>query len=243
MKKALMTVLALLLGGFTISAQGHWELGVHYSGWSIDIVEAAIEESVIPEFDNYDPDKGQLGFDSKGNNYGLEIRFFPGGESGSFSIGLSYERNYFRGDLSGSYTETDDWGNRVDVEGNGSFELLPHSFNINLRWDLWPRSRIHPYIGFGFGFGPLNGNLTLEVTTTTFIGNTTQKETTTESRTLKEAIQELEDEEGEDFPLGFFPIFHFQIGIRGHIAGPVYLLVEGAFYDGLILRGGLSVRF
>lgn len=243
MKKLLFAATVVLIGSTVLLSQGHWEFGFHYSGWSIDVVESVIEDNVIPEFDNYDPDKGKLGFDSNGYNYGVEIRYFPGGRNGSFSIGVSYERNFFRGDLSGSYSETDEWGNRAEVEGKGSFELVPHSINVNLRWDLWPRGRIHPYIGLGFGFGPLNGNLTLVSTTTTFVGNTTRTETVTESRTLKEAIAELEEEEGEDFPLGFFPIIQLQFGIRGHIAGPVDLLLEGAFYDGLILRGGVAIRF
>lgn len=243
MKKHLLAMAVFLAGGLILCAQGQWEVSLHYSGWSIDVVDTAIEDNFVPDFDYYDPDKGKLNFDSNGYNYGLEIRFFPGGRNGCFSIGISYERNYFRGDLSGSYVETDNQGNRIDVEGRGSFDFYPHSINISLRWDLWPRSRIHPYIGFGFGFGPLNGDMTMVTTATTHVGGATLTETETETWTLKEAIEELEEEEGEEFPLGFFPVIQFQVGVRGHIAGPVHLILEGAFYNGLILRGGLAFRF
>ena len=240
--KRIVSFFVFLAIPIAVAAQGHWEIGVHYSGWSIDIVEKVIEENVIPDFDYYDSEKGRLNFDSNGRNYGLELRYFPGGENGSFSIGVSYERNYFKGTLQGSYTDKDSQGNRVDVSGNGTFEFVPHSFNVNLRWELWPRWRIHPYIGLGFGFGPQNGTLTLESKAISFYGALSKTETYSETRTLKQAIEELEQEEGESFPLGFFPIVHAQLGVRGRLFGPLYFLLEGAFYDGLIIRGGVSVR-
>lgn len=243
MKRTISIILAVLFMGGFLSAQGHWEIGLHYSSWSINVVQTAIEENVIPDFDYYDPDKGPLSFDSNGSNFGLELRFFPGGEKGSFSIGISYERNYFKGTLKGSYTDSNSPGTRVEVEGNGTFDFAPHSFNINLRWELWPGSRIHPYFGVGFGFGPLNGTLGIDSRVTTYYGALSETETYREEKTLKEAIEELEQEEGESFPFKFFPIVHFQLGLRGQISGPLYFLIEGAFYDGFILRGGLALRF
>ncbi len=243
MRRMTIPVVLVLLFSLQGYAQGEWEIGIHYSHWSINVAKPFIEDNFVDAFENYDPQKGDLSFDSNGNNYGLEVRFFPGGKNGAFSIGLAYDRNNFKGSLSGSYEEQDNFGNRAVVNGEGAFEMNPHSFNLSLRWDIFPAARVHPYIGLGFGFGPLNGTLTMKTTTTTYIGGQTFTETETEELTLKEAIEEIEQEEGEEFPLGFFPIVYLHLGVRGEIVPNLYLLGEVAIYDGIIFRGGLALRF
>ena len=97
-------------------ARGHWELGIHFSYWSVNVastyIEQLIEGNIAAEVERYDPSKGALDFTSRGSNYGLEVRFFPGGKEGSFSIGLSYEKNFFNGDVQGDYQ--DDLGGGLD---------------------------------------------------------------------------------------------------------------------------------
>lgn len=241
-KHILLLILTVILAiqGFP---QGKWEVGIHYSRWSINVAKSFIEDNFTDAFENFDPDKGALDFDSNGNNYGIEVRFFPGGKNGAFSIGLSYERNNFKGTLSGSYEEQDNFGNRAVVTGDGSFEMNPHSFNFSLRWDLFPAARLHPYIGLGFGIGPLDGTLFMKTTTTTYIGGQTLTDIEYEELSLKEAIEEIEQDEGEDFPVNFFPIVYLHLGIRGEIVPNIYLMGEVAIYDGIIFRGGLALRF
>ena len=245
MKKfVLIVVLILGMAVYTYPAgkKGQWEIGFHYSSWSIDIIGPLIENNFTPEFENYDPEKGNFNFHSVGNNYGFEVRFFPKGKNGSFSIGFSYERNNFKADIDGSYTDYDDAGNRVEAEGAGSIELLPHSFNFSFRWELWPTSRIHPYIGIGLGLGPLNGSIQLHTRATTYYNGYTVVEEADEVKTIDEALEELAEED-EEFPLDVFPIVHLQFGLRGEVIKNVYLLGEIAIYDGVIFRGGAAVRF
>jgi len=242
MKKILIPFFLVLLLSIQIHSQGKWVIGLHYSKWSINVVKPMVEENVTDAFEDFDTSKGNLNFDSNGNNFGFEITYFPKGEEGSFSIGISYERNNFKGKLEGNYTETDDFGNSIKVVGLGSFDLQPHSFNLNLCWDLWPKSRVHPYIGFGFGIGPLNGDLELNTTTTTYYPDHTLVEETKDKKTLKEAINELDDED-EGFPLSFFPIIHLKLGLKGEVVNNVYLFTELGIYDGILFRGGLSFRF
>lgn len=213
--------------------KGQWEVGFHYSYWTVNVIAEPLEEALEDSIEGFDPTKGALDFKSNGNNYGFEVRFFPGGKEGSFSLGLSYERNNFKGELSGSYQEQ---GGEVRAEG--FFDLRPHSFNFSIRWDLWPTARVHPYIGLGFGAGPLNGILSSQIITTYPNGSVVAEDP--EEKTLEEILDEDED---EAFPLSFFPIIHLNFGLRGEITDNVYLLAEFALYDGLIFRGGVAYRF
>jgi hypothetical protein len=54
-------------------------------------------------------------------------------------------------------------------------------------------------------------------------------------------LDEMEAE-GDKFPLKFFPIIQLQLGLRAEVIPNVYVLIEGAVYDGLSIRGGLAVR-
>lgn len=224
--------------GFSKST-GKFEVGFHYSYWSIDII-APVVEGWTPDLENYDTEKGKINFDSNGNNYGFEFRFFPAGKNGSFSIGLSYERNNFKATAAGEYTDTNPdpiqypGVDKLEASADGNIELFPHSFNLSLRWELWSKARVHPYIGFGFGIGTLKkGRIWYHAEVTAYKGALSETEEEEEEQTLKEALD----------PLKFFPIVHLNFGVRGEIYDNLYLLGEVAVYDGLIFRGGLAYRF
>ena len=244
MKKATVLLFVLLAGvyAYGFAEGGHWEIGGHYSYWSIDVISSWAEDNLVSEFDDFDPKKGKLDFDSHGNNYGIELRYFPKGKNGSFSIGFSYERNNFLSDVTGTYTESDGNGNQAKVEADGTINLYPHSFNVNLRWEIAPRARIHPYIGLGFGFGVQDGKYVLHTKTTTYYQGNTQISESIEEKTLKQVLDELK-EEGNEFPVGFFPIIQVQVGLRLELMENIYILAEGAVYDGIAFRGGLAFRF
>jgi hypothetical protein len=242
MKKLAFVILLLAAGVCAFPAGGYLEIGVHYSYWNIDVASKYIEDHFVPDFQYYDPAKGKFNFKSDGNNYGVELRFFPGGKNGSFSLGVSYEKNNFNANIDGAYTDSDSQGHRLEAEAKGRVELIPHSINANLRWEIFPSGRIHPYFGIGFGIGKLNGTLTAHTKQTVYYQGTTTVQETTETKTLKEAIDE-EKAKGNDFPFKFFPIVQLQVGLRAEIVSNVYLLAEGAVYDGIVIRGGLSFRF
>ena len=234
MKKLLLTILFIVSLTLASYAQGQWEIGIHYSTWGTGYFAVDTEDNIPDAFNSY---SGSLKFDPHGHNYGIEIRFVPGGKHGSFSLGISYDRNYFNADISGSYSEG---GNTIT--GAGDIKLTPHSFNLDFRWDIIPRSRVHPYIGFGFGAGPLNG--TAALTTVTKNDNTGAKTTQTETLTLREAIKNIEEKNDVNLSfIGVFPIVYLNLGLRAEIVDRIYVLGEIAFYDGFIARGGISYRF
>ena len=235
-----MLMVLFLFSG--LQSKGNWEIGIHYSYWTLNVAESFFENNFTPDIEEYDPDKGDLNFDSNGSNYGFVIRFFPGGKNGSFSIGISYERNNFYLDFAGSYSDINNDGNPYDVSASGSMDLFPHSFNLSFRWELWPSKKIHPFIGIGLGAGVLEGNVKYHSVKTTYLPGDTDIDVTDEDLTLKEALEELEDE-GDGFPLGFFPIINFHIGVRGEVIPNLYLLGEIAIYDGFIIGAGIAYRF
>ncbi|MEN8153936.1 MAG: hypothetical protein ABFR75_07915 [Acidobacteriota bacterium] len=241
MKKILILSIFFLMIFLPVNAKGNWEVGIHYSTWTIDMIAPFVED-ITPDLEHYDPEKGSLNFDSNGNNYGIELRYFPAGKNGSFSMGISYERNNFRADLTGAYSDVID-GFPVTASASGSIEMLPHSFNFNVRWELWPKSRVHPYFGFGFGVGAQDGTFSYYAKAITTKGGIDIIEEETDTYTFDELISDYEEEEGKTFPVSVFPIIHIQFGIRGEVTDNLYLLAEVAVYDGLIFRGGIAYRF
>ena len=202
------------------------------------------ENDVSNAFDTYD---GPIEFDTYGHNYGFSLRYFPGGKQGSFSIGISYERNYFNADINGSYTETTASGT-ITKSGSGYIDLSPHSFNVDVRWEILPSSKLHPYVGIGLGIGPQRGDIVFTTVTETDTGGVITTETVTEELTLKEAIRKIEQEQEKDededyYMVDFFPIVYLNLGLRAEVARNFFLLGEVAIYDGFIARGGVSFRF
>lgn len=243
MKKILSMLIFTIIMVIPISAKGMFEFGFHYSTWNVNMIAPLLEEEIIPEIEYWDPEYGSLNFSSNGSNYGFEFRFFPGGKNGSFSVGLSYERNNFKMKAEGKYDGYDNDGHSIKAEATGTIELLPHSINLSIRWDLWPSKRIHPYIGLGFGFGVQNALVKFHSKATTNISGFDVVEEQDEIWTFDDIKDEYETTEGEEFPISFFPVIHLNFGFRGEIVDNIYLLGEVAFYDGLIFRGGISYRF
>lgn len=244
MKKLVFITLCVLSIAFSSHAQENWEFGIHYSNWGMGYFIVEPEDDASDVFDAYD---GPIEFDTKGHNFGFSVRFFPGGKQGSFSVGFSYERNYFNADISGSYSEEIE-GGTVTKTGSGYVDLTPHSFNLDVRWEIIPTSKVHPYVGIGIGAGPQTGNIVFTTVTDTQINGSVHTEIETEELSLKEAIkkieQEREGEEDEDYYMvDFFPILYLNFGLRAELAKNFYLLGEIAIYDGFIARGGLAFRF
>lgn len=248
----MLTVICLLVtsASFTMSKQegmvlrkgGYLEIGVHYSTWSINVLAGIMTDLLVPDLDDYDEDQGVYRFCSDGENAGIELRWFPAGFSGSFSVGISWEWNIFTAVLDAEYDYVESGGKRLLGNFREEIDLYPNSLNMNLRWELWPRARIHPFIGFGFGFGAMQGDIEVNGTAyTIYPDSTADSEIIDEDYNLKELLAEAKDE-GEGFPLTFIPVVQLQLGLRARIARRFYGTGEVAFYNGLSFRGGLAWR-
>jgi hypothetical protein len=264
----------------SLPAKGKIEFGLHYGSWSLNLLKSAIE-SMADDFaeqiknkqfdkiqeDNPDADlreisfKNEVEFDSSGHNYGFEIRWYPAGENGSFSLGLSVEKTKIKFGLPKVTTDMsvqnvkngDIYG--FQANASGTVESNPLAFLLSFRWDILPRARIHPYFTFGFGMAGVSA---LDETTLTYdFSGVLQKpgeapETVADSgsKTLKQLKEEDEQrklEEGSteepfDYPIKFFPFLMLHFGLKGKVTENIHLLVDFGILDGFVLRGGVAFR-
>jgi hypothetical protein len=272
----ILLVSFLLLSSSALRAKGKFELGVHYGSWGINILKGAIESGVssamrdqmIDSLQKTYPDAVQnsnrtsMNFDSGGYNLGFDLRWYPGGETGSFSLGVSVEKTKMRlsidqasADISVSYTDTDGKYKTESFNGSGTGEFLlnPLSFHLSVRWDVFPSARIHPYITLGAGVSPGSylddGTLNYAVK-----GDLIKKDGTLEhhedsgTKTLGQLRKEEEDDarakgKNSDIPFWFIPFVQLNLGLKGKITDNIHLLVDAGIWDGLLIRGGIAYRF
>lgn len=230
-------------------SQGNWEFNLHYGSWNVnfakEMVESAIEDSIDSEIrDSILQDHPQLTernyyrdskFGSSGFNGGFEIRYYPGGEKGSFSIGFSVEKTKMKLNLDGTVKMDFTDGSYVDFIANGEFIMEPLSYNLSFRWDIKPSWVVHPYIGFGFGIAPLKGNFSFTTDGTFYDANSGTRERETESE--KKNLEDL-----KDLPLKIIPIIQFNLGIKANITNNIQFHLDTGMWNGLLIRGGISLR-
>jgi hypothetical protein len=249
-----------------VSAQGKIEFGFHYSSWSMNVLrgviedmlgdglESALEDDFLSDIqddypyleqESYEQD---VSFDSSGDNFGFEVRWYPGGHNGSFSLGLSVEKTTMRVALTEVYARMDLQPDAYfDADASAEFLIKPLSFHLSFRWDIIPSSRIRPYFTFGFGAATgtalENAELSYEYSGELEIqGQTQESYSESETKTLDELRQELEDEGEEFFMPGFIPFIQLNLGLKGEITENLHLLFDAGIWNGFLLRGGLAVR-
>lgn len=255
-----------------LSAQGHFEFGFHYGSWNIDILRSLIEEGISDALETDLKDQflediqadhpelqetsyiQDVSFDSSGNNFGFEIRWYPGGQNGSFSLGLSVEKTTMKvalPEVSASLSLKDQITNdTANFQGDvsGEFLIKPLSFHLSLRWDIKPSWKIHPYLTFGFGAATGTAFKEAKVSYSyegdlDISGEAPEHFEGGETKTLKALKDDLE-EEGEEFFLpGFLPIIQLNLGIKGELTENLYILVDAGIWDGFLIRGGIALRF
>jgi len=236
--------------------EGNWEIEVHYSLWTIDmiigLVEGRVNEEAEEELskeiskqitknhitlkkDNYEQD---LKLDSSGSNYGFGIRFYPKGKKGSFSLGLSFEQTKIKLSFQGQAKQEFKDGSYAEADAGGFFEASLFSTNLSFRWDMKPSWRVTPYFVLGFGLAPLKGNVSYFYSGSYYWAGPQESIEYSELKTLKE----LEEEIDYNIPSIFF-ILQMNFGIRGEILPNFYIRAEAGFWDGLLFRGGLAFKF
>ncbi len=254
MKKVILVFLiipiTIFFGQFAL-AKGEWQISPHYGIWSLRPIEPMIEDfmgdtfetafqELIEEYSHIIDPSGEysqsVDFDSSGKNLALEFRFYPGGEDGSFSIGLAVEKSELRIalDCSARYELAD--GSYVQGSGNGVLLWQPTSYHLSFRWDLMPSWRLHPYISFGAGIGTLNGLLTYEATIEAYDDPTA----TTIIQTVSEEInlEFLQYTEPKITPL----VVQLNLGFNLEITKNLYLLLDAGIWNGFLVRGGVCLR-
>lgn len=255
--------------------RGKIELGFHYSSWSITLVKGLLESALSDALKNQmlnlarqenpglveNSASTSLDMDSSGSNFGFEIRWYPAGEKGSFSLGFSLERTSMRVKVSQAKADVS-----LDIpeggitkpasfsgQGTGDFRLAPWSFHVNFRWEIKPEWDVHPYIAMGVGYGSGRyldqGTLNYDVQGDLLKsgeGPVHFEESGTKTlKAVKNKMGEDAESEGKvlSIPFWFVPFFQLSVGVKGRVADNLWLIGEAAFWDGFILRGGIAYRF
>ena len=238
-------------------AQGKVEFSFHMGSWSLnilkDIIEESLGENLESDFkdsfletirDDYpglqeDYYNQSVEFDASGQNFGFELRWYPKGHNGSFSLGLAVERTTMEvgfPDVSAELGLSD--GSVFQANANGRFLIKPLAFLLTFRWDLWPRARLHPYFTFGAGgaaMGPIldDGEVSFAFSGTLDVAGGGQEQySESETKTLREFKDEVEAE-GDDFVLpSFFPFIQIHFGLKAVISRNIHLMVDAGILDG-----------
>jgi len=251
-------------------ADGNFEFSFHYSYWTLNVAKSLVENTVssalgndlkdrfIKQFQQDYPSLTESGynqqvvFDAPGNNTGFELRFYPEGRKGAFSLALGTEQTtmtvYFP-QVSANLQMTDtSSGQTANFQGlaHGQFVIKPLSFHFNMRWELLPSKVISPYFGVGVGISTsgsffdakyeyaYNGILTLP-------DGSTRQYSQSDTKTLRQ-IKDDRLAEGKSFPLNFLPIVQLNFGLRARLSQMISLTADAGFFDGFLFRGGLAIR-
>ncbi|MCJ7582696.1 MAG: hypothetical protein MUP98_19440 [Candidatus Aminicenantes bacterium] len=262
-----------LLWPLSLVAQGHLEFGFHSSSWSLDVLKPLIEEGLNAMVENSLKDeiiniiledrprieeikyKQDITFDSGGNNWGFEVRWYPGGQKGSFSLGLSIEKStmwvslpHLAVNLTLFDTDSGKTGNFKGDASGANFEMKPLSYHLHMRWDIVPRWKIRPFITFGLGLAGTNGVLKNSMLDISFRGTVTieGEKPNVYDEAVTKTLQEIKDDgeaEGVDFLFPpVLPFIQFNLGLKGEITPNLYLIFETGIFNGFILRWGISAR-
>ncbi len=269
----LVAVFSLFLLGQAplVSAQGHFEFGVHYSKWSINLLRSFIEEGLsnaletdlkeeflsriqadYPNLEEVSYSQ-KVSFNSTGHNYGFEIRWYPGGTNGSFSLGLSVEKTSMEiavPEVSATLNLRDQITAEQGIFGaatHAKFLIKPLSFHLSFRWDIVPSSVVHPYITFGLG-AATGAELEKAQVSYSYTGDLILPGRAPEhyedavDKTLRQLKEELE-EEGEEFFLpGFIPFIQLNLGLKAKLSSNFHLLIDAGIWNGFLIRGSLAIR-
>jgi len=247
-----------------LSADGNFELSFHYGTWNLNLLgnliedglsealEGAFEDAILekiqedyPQFQDPAYDQS-VEFDSGGNNYGFEVRWYPGGHDGSFSLGVSVEKTKMDVELTEVALDMAfQDGSTFTGQAHGDIQLNPLTFLLSVRWDIIPSVPVHPYITLGFGaaaFSSIKDDVVsyawqgeLDV-----VGGPVETYEDSGSETIEEIKEDLEEE--EEFPLSFLPFLQLNLGLKGKITENIHMMVDAGIWNGFIIRGGIAIR-
>ncbi len=244
-------------------AEASVELGFHYGKWNFNLVKSLVEDTIgdslqkyilrevhrdYPELEeeNYSQ---TVGYDSSGQNFGIEIRLYPGGRKSGFSIGLSVEKTTMKIRLTQLATRIELPDGTV-YEASFKSDLLfePLSLHLNLRGDLFPKWKIHPYITLGVGVAQgvdfenaivnytFNSKLTID-------GELYEHYDAEGKETIKKFNEELKKIGEEKNLLKFFPIIQLNFGVKAVLTKYLALSADFGIWNGLLFRGGIAFLF
>jgi len=238
---------------------GKLEIEVHYGYWTLDLVKGLFEDSmndsitdeIAKEITTQIRNAGHHGinifskehtliFDTSGSDYGLEIRFYPGGRYSSFSLGVSIEKTHMKATVEGPVTVKYDDGSYAEMDALGIVDLNPLFTNLSFRWDIKPSWVVTPYFVLGLGVAALNGEVSYKYNGTYYWTGGSENHEDEDIRDIKE----VEEDPEIDINLpNILPLLQISLGVRAEVIPHLHLKAEAGICDGFILRVGLAYKF
>ncbi|MDD8031252.1 MAG: hypothetical protein PHQ25_04545 [Acidobacteriota bacterium] len=270
-KGILVTVVVIIfLSSGYLLADSHLEISLHYSYWTLNTVRGLVENMVsdtlksdlkdrfVEQIQNNHPDfvegsyDQDIDFDAPGHNLGLELRFYPKGQNGAFSLGLAVEQSTMKVSFPQVIAYLEMIDEAVDQSAfftavaNGEFVIKPLSFHLSMRWEFLPTKAISPYLTVGAGLSTsksfFNANYEYSYSGTLVLPDSSTEDY---ADSATKTLQEIKDErlaKGKKFSLNFLPIVQFNLGLRAKISGSLNLILEAGIFNGFLVRGGLAFR-
>ena len=235
---------------------GHWEVGAHYSWWSVNLFKGIFESKLTDELGKSIQNEivkqsgmiqaglaklsysQSLSFDSSGTSSGLEIRYYSRGRAGTFSLGVGFEKSYMKLILAGTARQDYLSGSTASIDVNSSIAFSPFTTQANFRWEIGANQRLTPFFTLGVGFAPLSGTFSYTYTGTYKAGSLQQSLSGSKVQTFDELGQEIDF----SFP-SILVVFQLDFGLKVELAKGLFLSGEAGIWDGFMLRGGLAYRF
>ncbi len=235
---------------------GHWEINGHYSSWSINFIETLFEDTLTDKLGKEIQDElvkksgtiqaglvklkytQDLAFDSGGSTYGFEVRYFSRGRSGTFSLGLGFEKMDIKLSLDGTARQEYTSGAVAAADVKSTIVTSPFSTHVNFRWEVGSNTRLTPYFVAGFGFAPLKGTFSYTYSGTYRKGDLVQSIGDSKDKTFDELSEDI------DFKIPeLLVIVQLHFGVKAQLYQGLSLIGEAGFWDGFVFRGGLAYRF
>lgn len=239
------------------SLSGKLQIGIHYGPWTLKPFSNYFEDDLLQEISreirervnnaifrgidwgplvtDYDD---ELVFGTSGYNFGVEIRFYPKGPEGSFSLGFSIERTNIKIKAEGPINQYYIEGASSTVEGLGYITTSPLTMNLSFRWDTSPSWRVSPYFVTGFGLATLLGEVVYEWTGSYQYKNIIEQTEGSDILTLEEVEWQID----ENIP-NIFYLFQLNVGVRARITPNFYINGEIGFWNGMVFRAGVFYGF
>ncbi len=242
-------IISLLMVSSIAFSKPSYTVSISYGIWSLwfgdNIIENLIEDSVksnlqeqvqddFPEevIGEYTQD---INVDSSGGGFAFQLRFYPKGEKGVFSLGLLYYKNDTTINLNGNVIQYFiPQENYIELNADGFLELNYSAFLIDLRWDMLPSKRIRPYISFGVGLSPLKGKIVFNGEGKSVINNEEESYAYSEEEKLEDI---------EDIPTSIIPVVQLLFGLRGELVEHMSIFVDAGVWNGFMVKFGLSLNY
>jgi len=238
------------------SLSDKFEIGIHFGPWTLKPISNFFEEDLLDKISEEIRGKikdeltdkypqlveadyvDELKFSTSGSNFGVEIRYFPKGRDGSFSLGFSLERTKIKARVEGPVTQEYTDSTYAQVDSVAYITASPLTTNLSFRWDIKPEWRVSPFFVTGFGVAAFVGEAGYEYSGNYVWAGPSDTIGESDDRTFKEWEEEID----ANIP-NIFYLFQLQMGVRARIVPRVSANAEVGIWDGFVFRIGLFFRF